>query len=920
MLKKLANLLLILSVGLIASCATRSPEPLATNTLVISAEDDIEAITKIREQNEIFQKDLDIDLYTAIALAIENNKDLKVKLFETALADRQIEEIKFDMLPAMSANAGYTGSDKYQSTTSATVTTGDTAGAMGSSYSTSRDRDVLDTDIGFTWNALDFGLSYIRAGQSADRYLIAKEIEKKSSNNIAKDVIKAYWNALSAQKLIKKYDPLIVKVDEALNDSRKIEEMLLQKPMDALLYQKELLDIKRALITQRQTLINAKIDLGGLMGLLPDQKYTLVPTSQPINVLDMKMKHMEKHALVNRAELMENRYQERISVSETKAGIRSLLPSFNFNANYTSSTNDYLQNKQNFEYGSSVGANLLNVFRAPYIREVNEANTAIIREQRLALSMVVLSQVHLANIDFQMSMEEYETADRYFSVSKKIANQVRNAQKIARFGELELIREEASSLVAELRKDIAFSKMQHAVAQVYTSVGVDITTKENMDANTELFAKEIQDRFKGLGKKYVAKVFSPIQKQNPVAKSLNDTFDKFVFAKNTFKLQGKGQIQYTARLTNNQPLPNWIDFLPTQRAFLVDRQDKGDVHELDIIVNARNINTAVDDKFTLVVDLELKKEKDLAKKQKAEEEKRLKAQKLKEEKDQKKAKKLAKAKKLKEEKQLKAQKLKEKKAKEKAEKLAKQKAKELEKFDLYERATVKDGKDLKLFSEEEIIKMITKQDRKNDILRKKLERQNKILAKKKAKEEKIKNIKVKSDDKSLIDLIKDNTETRTEVTKKDENNLPKGNAFDLFKKVKKTIKLKEKPSKKNDNEAKLKKQETITEEPKETPKVVEKKEPLITNKEDTLAKIVDYLDKGEDVPHIYLRALEKDGEFVQLFSDEAIQKMIEKQEKRNKKIRKKIQKLKEKQAKKKAKSLKMSKGEEWVLEKSKDIN
>ena len=883
MLKKLAKLLLILSVGFIASCATRSPEPLATNTLVISAENDIETISKIREQNEIFQKDLDIDLYTAIALSIENNKDLKVKLFETALADRQIEEVKFDMLPAMSANAGYSGSDKYQSTTSATVGTGDLAGSMGSSYSTSRDRDVIDSDIGFTWNALDFGLSYIRAGQSADRYLIAKEIEKKSANNIAKDVIKAYWNALSAQKLIKKYDPLIVKVDEALNDSRKIEEMLLQKPMDALLYQKELLDIKRALISQRQTLINAKIDLGGLMGLLPDQEYTLVPTSQPINVLDMKMKHMEKHALVNRAELMENRYQERISVAETKAGIRSLLPSFNFNAAYTSSTNDYLQNKSNFEYGSSVGANLLNVFRAPYIREVNEANTAIIREQRLALSMVVLSQVHLANIDFQMSMEEYETADRYFSVSKKIANQVRNAQKIARFGELELIREEASSLVAELRKDIAFSKMQHAVAQVYTSVGVDITTKENMDANTELFAKEIQDRFKGLGKKYVAKVFSPIQKQNPVAKSLNDTFDKFVFAKNTFKLQGKGQIQYTARLANNKPLPNWIDFLPTQRAFLVDRQDKGDVHELDIIVNARNINTAVDDKFTLVVDLELKKERDLAKKQKAEEEKRLKAQKLKEEKERKKAEKLAKAKKLKEEKQLKAQKLKEKKAKEKArkkaEKLAKQKAKELEKFDPYERATVKDGKDLKLFSEEEIIKMITKQDRKNSQLRKKLARKN----------------------------------------KKDTKDYTDNKLNDFINKIKlknKELIEKNKIKKQKDQEAKLIKEEIKTKDQAE----VKEQKPLITNKEDTLAKIVDYLDKGEDVPHIYLRALEKDGEFVQLYSDEVIQEMIEKQEKKNLKIRKKIERLKKKQVKKKTKSLEMSKVEPWPLEKSENTN
>ena len=54
------------------------------------------------------------------------------------------------MLPAMSANAGYSGSDKYQSTTSATVGTGDLAGSMGSSYSTSRDRDVIDSDIGFT--------------------------------------------------------------------------------------------------------------------------------------------------------------------------------------------------------------------------------------------------------------------------------------------------------------------------------------------------------------------------------------------------------------------------------------------------------------------------------------------------------------------------------------------------------------------------------------------------------------------------------------------------------------------------------------------------------------------------------------------------------------------------------------------------
>ena len=87
-----------------------------------------------------------------------------------------------------------------------------------------------------------------------------------------------------------------------------------------------------------------------------------------------------------------------------------------------------------------------------------------------------------------MATEEYETSDRYYEVSKKITDQVRNAQKIARFGELELIREEASLLVAELRKDIAFSKLQFAIAQIYTSVGIDVTSKD-AQMGTKKFCK-----------------------------------------------------------------------------------------------------------------------------------------------------------------------------------------------------------------------------------------------------------------------------------------------------------------------------------------------------------------------------------------------------------------------------------------------
>ena len=758
MFKYLLKILLVLSIGIVVSCAKRNPEPISSEDFLKSAEDDLAKIQEIKEQNDLFNKDLKIDLYTAIALAIENNKDLKVKLLETSLANRKIEDVEFEMLPTMAANAGYTGSDRYKTTSSATVPSNDLAGSIGSSYSTSRDRDVNEQDVGFSWNALAFGLSYIRAGQSSDKFLISKELEKKAANNITKDVIRAYWNALSAEKLIKKYDPLLIKVNNALNDSQKIEELLLQKPMDALLYQKELLDIQRALQSQKQSFINAKIELGALMGLLPNEKFVLVQTDQPLNELNMKLKHMEKHALVNRPELIENHYEERISIAETKAGMRSLLPGLNFNAAWTSSSNDYLMNKTNFEYGSSIGANLLNVFRAPKLKEVNEMNTEIIQEQRLALSMAVLSQVHISNIEYQMALEEYETADRYYDVSRKITEQVRNAQKIARFGELELIREEASLLVAELRRDIAFSKVQFSVAQVYTSVGVDVTTRESLQIGTKEFAEIIKKNFKDTGKNFKAIVKKPINKQKPVVTNDDLNISSFEFAKNTFKLDGKGRVQYSAKLSNNAPLPEWITFLPSQRTFLIDRKNKGNIEEIDLTVSARNINTATEDTFTLVVDPDLRKER-LAKEKRIKEEKELAEKRKKEEK------RLAEKRKKEKEKKLKAQKLKEKKAKLKAKKLAEKKAKELKTFDVTERVTTKDGNLFTFLNTEEINELIKDQEKKNKKLRKKLAKIKKKEEKERAKLEKKKNKKKKSKKEKVTEKVEPVLETPKEMVK-----------------------------------------------------------------------------------------------------------------------------------------------------------
>ncbi|MDA9025122.1 TolC family protein [Candidatus Pelagibacter sp.] len=612
------KIIILLALFLITACV-RSPQPISLFETEEKALKDISNIEEIKKDNKAWEENLEIDLYTAIALAIKNNKELKVKLLENALANRQIDKIKFEMLPSLAANAGYSGSKYYKTTTSANVSTKDRAGAMGEDYSTSTERSIANQDIGFTWNALDFGLSYIKAGQSNNRYLISDEAEKKASHNIVREVIRTYWNSLSAEKLIKKYDPLLIEVDAALNDSQKIEELLLTKPMDALLYQKELLDIQRALQTQKQSFIDAKIQLGTLMGLLPNQKFKIVDTNEPLTILDMTLNGMEEHALIHRPELIENHYEERISVQQTKAGIISLLPGLNFNAAWTSSSNDYLMNKTNFEYGTTLGANLLNVFSYPKIKKINETNLQIIKEQRLALSMAVLSQVHLSNIDYQMALEEYATADRYYDVSKKITDQVKNAQKIARFGNLELIRERASLLVAELRFDIAYTKLQHAIGQIYTSVGLDVTEDNVKELGVKQYAEIIKNNFKSSGKRYYASIQTPINKQNPVIKkNEGKNSSQFTFKPNTFKLDGFGNTNYEAYLANGDDLPFWITFLPSQRTFIINELDKNEIESLDIKVTAKNIHNRINNTFTLLINPEMRtarlaKEKEVTK-------------------------------------------------------------------------------------------------------------------------------------------------------------------------------------------------------------------------------------------------------------------------------------------------------------------
>ena len=77
------TIVLILCVALIVSCA-RTPTALDQEIITASIKEDLKAL-------EVDAPLTNIDLYTAIAIAIKNNRDLRISVMESALAQRQNE-------------------------------------------------------------------------------------------------------------------------------------------------------------------------------------------------------------------------------------------------------------------------------------------------------------------------------------------------------------------------------------------------------------------------------------------------------------------------------------------------------------------------------------------------------------------------------------------------------------------------------------------------------------------------------------------------------------------------------------------------------------------------------------------------------------------------------------------------------------
>ncbi len=427
-----------------------------------------------------------IDLYQAMARALKYNLDHRVEIMQGALRLKELDLAHFDLLPAALSQTAYAERDTFNASNSIEVLPGDRAGNESLRNSTSQEKRIHTADIQFSWNILDFGLSYVRAHQAADRFLIAEEMRRKTAHRVIEDVRTAFWRAVSADRLLVKLRDLDRRVRHVQAHSRQISDERQTSPITAVTYERELIEIRRTIQEIERDLSVARTQLSSLMNLAPGTHFTLTHPARTSADFDMRMSVNEMiwTAVHNRPELREVWYNQRINQKELDAALLELLPGLQVYAGSNYDSNDFLFHSDWVNWGAKASWNVMRVFQYPRKRDLVETQDALLDEKSRAVTMAIMTQVHVSRVRFLQLRKEMSTAGEYLDVQRRLVGLMREEAAAERISEQTLIREEMNTLVAETRRDIAYASLQNAFANLHASMGLDALPLEHAGSIT----------------------------------------------------------------------------------------------------------------------------------------------------------------------------------------------------------------------------------------------------------------------------------------------------------------------------------------------------------------------------------------------------------------------------------------------------
>ena len=480
------------TIVMVATGCSFMPKP-----LTMGEQQTLMQLDRVRAQSQVEPVGDLLTLNEAVARGLKYNLDHRSKLLEQAIAVGAYDVSKYDMLPKVLASAGYNYRNNYFITNATGAYSGAPSGAAEPFVNS--DKQYNQTGLMLSWSLLDFGVSYFNARQNADRIVVASERRRRTMHVLVQDIQAAYLRAAAAQKLKVDIENTISEATVALKNSSKVEKDGLRPPIDALKYQKALLDNIKILETIDLELSTAKVELNQLINLpakanlkLEDPDKLAVPNSYS----NSDAEEFEVRAIVANADLKESIYNARIAVEETRKSMLRLFPGLTFNIGPQSSNNSYYINKNWVEGAANVSFNLWNLLSAPAVIELADQNQDLAAQKRMMIQMAIISQVHLSKIQLNNSSRLYARSAEIDSVDGRIAKITAAKFKEGTASQAEKVAADASYIVSKLRKYQALSQLFAASGKMQATTGMEPHFDSLDDTSLKDMTLKVGDSFK----------------------------------------------------------------------------------------------------------------------------------------------------------------------------------------------------------------------------------------------------------------------------------------------------------------------------------------------------------------------------------------------------------------------------------------
>lgn len=402
-----------------------------------------------------------LTLTQAIAYAQQYNLDVWMAANERAYQHELTTHTKLGLMPTLAAGSEFSHRDKYDASSSQSLTTGKES--LELSYSSEKERNVFD--LSSTWSLLDFGIGLYRVRQQEQRELIAQLRERRLQQTLSLQVTQLYWQAVAARESSRTAEVLAKDVALLVESLRKEISQKAMSSVDGLAKETALLSQLEELRRYPRAYQQACTELAKAMGLPPGTplEFAEVDFGTIIPSATIDVDSMENEALVNRPELYEKDFDESISRDEARIAIAQMFPNISLFYRYDWDANHFLAYDTWNTLGIRTSWDLLAIPSQIKATQSLELQQEMIRRQRTAIAVAILTQLHLALIEYNDLRDRYRSTRE---LSGKFNDLLTAVQKTAKEGKTNA----AETLDYKLRALRARAKYLTTCALLRTSV------------------------------------------------------------------------------------------------------------------------------------------------------------------------------------------------------------------------------------------------------------------------------------------------------------------------------------------------------------------------------------------------------------------------------------------------------------------